>query len=182
MITLCARNMRKRTTAALGPPGQPRSYAAPTDPPGGEFFGTYLAQLPDLVALCPLDSGGPDRVFSRPGWSPGVLLLAAGRFLRPRRLHRRCSAPLPYVAGPGSRTGLDLRFLVAGPGFEPGKTVVGDFTDRGRYCPDLAERQGNALFWHAFDMPRSTCGGAWHSATRASTYHSTSRARRLITQ
>src|SRR5205814_9127693 len=58
----------------------------------------------------------------------GVWLLAAGRFLRPCRLHRRCSAPLPYAAGPGSRTGLDLRFLVAGPGFEPGKTVAGGFT------------------------------------------------------
>jgi len=77
--------------------------------------------------------------------------MTAGRALRPRRLRRRCPAPLPRVAGPGSRTRLDLRFLVAGPGFEPGKTVVGDFTDRGRYRPDLGERQRNALLWRAFD-------------------------------
>jgi hypothetical protein len=83
---------------------------------------------------------------------PGVLLLAAGRFLRPRRRRRRCSAPLPYAAGPGTCTGFDLWLLVAGPGFEPGKTVVGDFTDRARYCPDLGEHQSNTPLWHAFDM------------------------------
>jgi hypothetical protein len=80
--------------------------------------------------------------------------LAAGdrAVLRPRRLHRRCPAPLPYTAGPGSHTGLDLRFLVAGPGFEPGKTVAGDFTDPARGLPDLGEHQGNPPLWHAFDM------------------------------
>jgi hypothetical protein len=38
-------------------------------------------------------------------------LASDNRVLRPRRLHRRCPAPLPYAAGPGSRTGLDLRFF-----------------------------------------------------------------------
>jgi hypothetical protein len=142
-------------------PWHPRAIPArmprPREPPAGrEFFGTYLAQLPDLRGSPPRGSGRPDRACSHPCWSPGVLLLAAGRALRPRGPYRRCSAPLPHAAGPGSCTGLDLRFLVAGPGFEPGKTVVGDFTDRGRYCPDLGERQSNASFWHAFDMM------AWH--------------------
>jgi hypothetical protein len=40
----------------------------------------------------------------------GALMLAPGRFLCQCRLHRRCSAPLPRAAGPGSRTGPDLRF------------------------------------------------------------------------
>jgi hypothetical protein len=39
--------------------------------------------------------------------------------------------------GPVRAPGLDLRFLVAGPGFEPGKTVVGDFTDPPRKHRDL---------------------------------------------
>ena len=120
--------------------------------PRREFFGTYLARLPDLAALRPPGSGRPDRVFSHPGWSPGVSLLAAGRALRPRRLHRRCPGPLPHAAGPGLCTGLDLLFLVAGPGFEPGKTVVGDFTDPARYCPDLGQHPSEPRFRHAFDM------------------------------
>jgi hypothetical protein len=82
-----------------------------------------------------------------------MCLAAGGRaVLRPRRLHRRCSAPLPPSRAPGSRTGLDLGLLVAGPGFEPGKTVVGDFTDRGRYCPDLREYPPGTRFRHALDM------------------------------
>ena len=153
MITLCARRMGERTTAALAPHGPcPLACRAHESLRRGEFFGTYLAQLPDLVALRPLGSGRLDRVFSHPGWSPGILPSAARPALRPRRPPRRCPAPLPHVARPGSCTGLDLRFLVAGPGFEPGKTVVGDFTDPARYCPDLGGHQSNAPLWHAFDM------------------------------
>ena len=143
--------MRRRPP--LWPPqATPPSCRAHESLRRGEFFGTYLAQLPDLEALRPLGRGRPERLFSHPGWSLRVLLLAAGGRLRPHRLYRRCSAPLRHVAWPSSCTGLDLRFLVAGPGFEPGKTIVGDFTDRGRYCPDLGERQSNPPFWHAFDM------------------------------
>jgi hypothetical protein len=125
----------------------------------GEFFGTYLHSYLILRLSAVLEAAGQAECSRILTGHRGVLLLAAGRFLRPRRLHRRCSAPLPRVAGPGSRTGLDLRFLVAGPGFEPGKTVVGDFTsDRGRYRSDLGERQSNPSFWHAFDMttPRTS--------------------------
>jgi len=86
-----------------------------------------------------------------------------GGFLRPRRLRLRCPAPLPHAAKPGSRTRLDLRFLVAGPGFEPGKTVVGDFTDPARYCPDLRGYQSHPPLWHAFDM---TTQPVWHPPLR----------------
>src|SRR5215469_1606357 len=101
--------------------------------PRGEFFGTYLARLPDLRGSSPLRSGS-----ARPGvlaswlvtgvscgWQQGCFYVRAGCGGGVR--HRSRTSP-----GPGSRTGLDLRFLVAGPGFEPGKTVVGDFTERRR--------------------------------------------------
>jgi hypothetical protein len=140
---------------AHGSLNRPGSVEPPQNPGGfshrrGEFFGPYLAQLPDLAALRPPGSGRPNRVFSHPGWSPGCVAAAAGRFLRPRRLHRRCPAPLPHAARPGSRTGPGLRFLAADPGFEPGKTVVGDFTDPPRKPPDLRRTPkpppgGNAL-------------------------------------
>jgi hypothetical protein len=157
-------SQRLMITYALGacvrgrPPPWPhepsRSHAAPTGASlRGEFFGTYLARPPDLAALRPFGGGGPGRLFSRPGWSPGCLA-AGGRavFVSAQAAPAVSGTASPRVAGPGSRTGLDLRFFVAGRGFEPGKTVVGDFTDRGRYCPYLGERHSNASFWHAFDM------------------------------
>jgi hypothetical protein len=58
----------------------------------------------------------------------GSLLMVAGPTLGQRRLPRRCEHRSRVPPDPGSRTGPDLRFLVAGPGFEPGKTVAGDFT------------------------------------------------------
>src|SRR5215470_15648822 len=110
-------------------PGHPRSDAAPPGASAGEnslarIWHGYLifAALRLLVAA---DPTGYSRMLAG---HRGVLLLPPRRFLRPRRWRRRCSAPLPHVAGPGSRIGLDLGFLVAGPGFEPGKTVVGGFT------------------------------------------------------
>jgi len=65
-----------------------------------------------------------------------------------RSLLRRCRTPRPRAAGPGSRAELDLRFLVAGPGFEPGKTVVGDFTGLRRKHCDLHGRRNRSPFWH----------------------------------
>lgn len=44
----------------------------------------------------------------------------------------------------------DLGFLVTGPGFEPGKTVVGGFTDPWRN--GLCERHREALFGQVLDM------------------------------
>ena len=104
-------------------------------------------------------AAGPDRqavhttrVFSHPGWSPGALLLTAGGFCVPAggtgRVRHRSRTSLD----PGSRTGVDLRFLVAGPGFEPGETFASDFTDRSRYLPDLRECVRLMPFWHVFDM------------------------------
>jgi hypothetical protein len=133
MITRCARRIGEddRRVASTG---HPRSHAAPTGASAGEnslvcIWHSYL-----ILRLRP-----PWQRQSRPSvlasWLvTGFLLLAADRALGPRRLHRRCPAPLRHVARSGSCTGLDLRFLVAGPGFEPGKTVVGDFY---RPCPVL---------------------------------------------
>jgi hypothetical protein len=155
MISVGARHMGERTSAPWPFRGHPAGPAprmpGPREPPRGEFFGTYLAQLPDLRGSPPLGGGGPDPVSWHPGWSADVLLLAAGRFC----VRAGCTGGVrhrsPTPPGPVRGTGLDLRFLVAGPGFEPGKTVVGDFTDRVRYCPDLGEHHSNAPFWHVFD-------------------------------
>jgi hypothetical protein len=119
---------------------------------GGEFFGTYLARLPDLRDSPPLGSGRPDRVFSHPGWSPGASCCwrQDGFFVRAGctgGVRHRSLTSLDPVRVPGLTRG----FLVAGPGFEPGKTVVGDFTDAARYRPDLGEHQSNPPFWHVFD-------------------------------
>jgi hypothetical protein len=173
MITsLCARYTGERTIAALAPTGHPRSRAAPAGASAGEnslahIWHGYLI----FAAFRPLGSGGPDRVFSPPGWSPGVpcgwrqggFCVRAGCTGGVR--HRSRASP-----GPVRAPGLDLRFLVAGPGFEPGKTVAGDFTDRAQYCPDLGERGRPMPFWHAFDMtapyePHSIA--AWQLAHRS---------------
>src|SRR5262249_41647837 len=60
--------------------------------------------------------------------------------------------PLPYVSRARSPHRPDLGEWVAGPGFEPGKTVIGDFTDPARYCPDLGERHSDAPFRHVLGM------------------------------
>jgi hypothetical protein len=129
IISVCARYTGERTIAALAPTGYPRSRAAPAGASAGEnslarIWHGYLI----FAAFRPLGSGGPGRVFWHPGWSPGVLLLAAGRFC----VRAGCAGGVRHRSlaslGPVRAPGLDLRFLVAGPGFEPGKTVVGDFT------------------------------------------------------
>jgi hypothetical protein len=133
MITLCARHTGERTTAAL-PPNGPSWLACRAH--GSlrmeEYFGTYLARLPDLAALRPPGSGGPHRCSRILAghrvsccWRQGGFCVRAGGTGGVR--HRSRTPPAPVRA-----PGLDLRFLVAGPGFEPGKTVVGDFTERRR--------------------------------------------------
>jgi hypothetical protein len=149
-----ARYTGERTIAALAPTGHPRSRAAPAGASAGEnslarIWHGYLI----FAAFRPLCRGGPDRVFSHPGWSPGVSCCwRQGGFC----VRAGCTGGVRHRSlaslGPVRAPGLDLRFLVAGPGFEPGKTVVGDFTDRARYRPDLGERQSNPPLWHAFDM------------------------------
>ena len=150
MITLCARHKGERTTAALALQASPARMPRRREPPREEFFGTYLARLPDLRGSPALGSGGPERGVLASWlvtgvsccWRQGGFCVRAGCTGGVR--HRS-----PNVAGPTSLSGLDLRVLVAGPGFEPGKTVVGDFTDRGRYCPDLREHPPETRFRHA---------------------------------
>jgi hypothetical protein len=48
MITLSARRMRENTTATLAPRAIPLACRARGSFPRGEFFGTYLAQIPGL--------------------------------------------------------------------------------------------------------------------------------------
>ena len=122
-------NPTPATTCGNGPP------AAETRP-AGRFL---------LVTPC-------IRVCHRASRCRGVHGRIADGVRAARTVHT-ASKQIPPMASPGrpaerdefvmqvNCTGLDLRSLVAGPGFEPGKTVVGDFTDRGRYRPDLGERQ-----------------------------------------
>jgi hypothetical protein len=82
MITsLCARRMGQRTTAALALRAIPARMPRPQEPPQGEFFGTYLAQLPDLRGFFRLLAAAV-RTGVLASWlvTGCVLLLAVGRF------------------------------------------------------------------------------------------------------
>jgi len=102
MITPCARHMGERTTAALAPGAIPARMPRSPEPPLGEnslariWHGYLIFAAFRLFAAA--GQTGCSRILAG---HQGVLRLAAGLFLRPRRLRRRCSAPLPRVAGPG---------------------------------------------------------------------------------
>src|SRR5215469_4944545 len=106
--------------------------------PRGEFFGTYLARLPDLRGSSPLRSGS-----ARPGVLASWLVTGVSCGWRQGGFYVRagCTGGVRHRSlaslGPVRCTGPDLRFLVAGPGFEPRKTVVGD----------LQTVPGTALTW-----------------------------------
>jgi hypothetical protein len=124
--------------AAPATTGHPRSHAAPMGASAGE---NSLARIWHSYLILRL-SPPPWQRQARTGCS--------------RILAGQCVSCCWRQAG----------FCVAGPGFQPGKTVVGDFTDPCRYRPDLGEHQRNPPFWHAFDMttgtPRSPRSGFVH--------------------
>jgi len=112
-----------------------------------------------FAAFRPSGSGRPAGVLA--SWLvTGALPLAAGWMVGQRRLRRRCGHHSPTSAGCGPRTDLTWAEWVAGPGFEPGKTVVGDFTDPGRYHPDQHEHRTQPRLRHALDMV-ARCVPCW---------------------
>jgi hypothetical protein len=159
MTTLCASTCLRGRTPPWNPQVIPRSHPALIGASGGEnslarIWHSYLI----FAAL---------RLLAAAGQTECSNILAGqrvpcccGRLGFPSaQAAPAVSGTAPDVVRPGSCTGLDLRFLVAGPGFEPGKTVVGDFTDLARYCPgrNIRVMRQFGTHWTCQDLP---CGMA----------------------
>ena len=118
----------------------------------GEFFGTYLAHLPDLAALRPLAAAGQtgcSRILAGHRvsccWRPAGLCVRVG--CTGGVQHRSATSPGP-VRTPGLTCGSWWQVQDS----NLGRLSSAIFTDPARYCPDLGEHQSNPPFWHAFDM------------------------------
>jgi hypothetical protein len=95
----------------------PRPRSIPGENSLARIWHSYLIlRISALVALASQTSCS--RVLAG---HPRILLLAAGRFCVCAGCTGGVRHRSPHVAGSGARAGPDLRFLVAGPGFEPGR-------------------------------------------------------------